>query len=190
MQNLSIRLDEEASLRWPRIWFPVLAEDVSEQLVRIWERINPDDVCPVLPIQSANPRRGDDIIRDMGELVFDRFAVNPRDIIHATEWNPFQLYRSLLAAMARYEETLRFFGGVCFVLSPLSSKSLSIGCLLACFEKRLCGDRATVRVGMAHVESHLYETVALTSDTSAQPISLWLAGDCYRQQDARAPICE
>lgn len=135
MQNLSIRLDEEASLRWPRIWFPVLAEDVSEQLVRIWERINPDDVCPVLPIQSANPRRGDDIIRDMGELVFDRFAVNPRDIIHATEWNPFQLYRSLLAAMARYEETLRFFGGVCFVLSPLSSKSLSIGCLLACFEK-------------------------------------------------------
>jgi hypothetical protein len=122
IQNLTIRFDEEASLRWPVVWFPVLAEDASEQLIRIWERINPDDVCPVMPIQSANPRRGDNIIRDLGELVFDRFLVDPRDIIHATEWNPFQLYRSLLGAMARYEETLRFFGGSRFVVSPLSSK--------------------------------------------------------------------
>jgi hypothetical protein len=179
IQNLTIRLDEEASERWPLVWFPVLAEDASEQLIRIWERINPDDVCPVIPIQSANPRRGDNIIRDLGELVFDRFQVDPRDIIHATEWNPFQLYRSLLSAMARYEETLRFLGGSRFVVSPLSSKSLSIGCLLGCFEKRLRGSRASVRVGMAHVESRRYEAAALNADVPAQPISLWLTGDCY-----------
>jgi hypothetical protein len=132
-----------------------------------------------MPIQSANPRRGDNIIRDLGELVFDRFLVDPRDIIHATEWNPFQLYRSLLGAMARYEETLRFFGGSRFVVSPLSSKSLSIGCLLACFEKRVRGLRASVRVGMAHVESRRYEAAALNPNTPAEPISLWLTGDCY-----------
>jgi hypothetical protein len=188
IQNLSIRLDEEASLSWPVIWFPVLAEDVSEQLVRIWEQINPDDVCPVLPIQSADPRRADNIIRDLGELVFDRFAIDPRDIIHATEWNPFQLYRSLLGAMARYEETLRFFGGARFVLSPLSSKSLSIGCLLACFEKRWRGSRTALRVGMAHVETRRYEAAALELTTLAQPISLWLTGGCYATESQQAAV--
>src|SRR3546814_5753674 len=80
-----IRLEEEASHDWPKIWFPILAEDVSEQLERIHSRIAPDDVCPVLPLQSVDPRRGDNIIREMGELVFDRMAVTPRDIIFATE---------------------------------------------------------------------------------------------------------
>src|SRR3546814_13054079 len=76
-----IRLEEEASHDWPKIWFPILAEDVSEQLERIHSRIAPDDVCPVLPLQSVDPRRGDNIIREMGELVFARMAVTPRDII-------------------------------------------------------------------------------------------------------------
>ena len=55
-------LDEEASLSWPIVWFPVLAEDVLEQLTRIGERTNPDEICPVLPVQSNDARRGDNII--------------------------------------------------------------------------------------------------------------------------------
>jgi hypothetical protein len=144
-------------------------------------------VCPVLPIQSANPRRADDIVRDLGDLIFDRFSVDPRDIIHATEWNPFHVYRSLLATMERYEETLQFFGGARFVISPLSSKSLSIGCLLAAFEKRLRGKRSTVRVGMAHVETRRYEAERLNATAPAQPISLWLSGDCYAPAEL-APV--
>jgi hypothetical protein len=183
--TLGIRLDEEASQQWPKIWMPVLAEDVAGQLERINSHIMPDDVCPVLPIQSSEARRGDNIVRDLGELIFDRLAVDPRDIIYATEWNPFQLYRSLLATMARYEESLHLFGGARFIISPLSSKSLSIGCLLGTFEKRMRGDKSRVRVGMAHIETRRYEAAKLEPNApfldpaSIVPTSLWLTGDCY-----------
>jgi hypothetical protein len=179
IHSLAIRLDEEASLNWPIVWFPVLAEDVLEQLTRIGERTNPDEICPVLPVQSTDARRGDNIINALGEFLFDRYDVDTRDILRATEWNPFQLYRSLMQTMARYEESLKLFGGARFVLSPLSSKGLSIGCLLAAFEKRATGNRSAVRVGMAHVESRRYEAAQLPTDTKYQLISAWIAGECY-----------
>lgn len=184
IQSLTIRLDEEASLSWPIVWFPVLAEDVLEQLTRIGERTNPDEICPVLPVQSADARRGDDIINKLGEFLFDRYNVDIRDILRATEWNPFQLYRSLMKTMARYEKSLKLCGGARFVLSPLSSKGLSIGCLLAAFEKRATGNRAGVRVGLAHVESRRYEAVKLPTAAKYQLISAWIAGECY---DVPAP---
>lgn len=111
IQNLGIRLDEEASLSWPIVWFPVLAEDVLEQFTRIGERTNPDEICPVLPVQSADARRGDNIINALGEFLFDRYDVDIRDILRATEFTPFQLYRSLMHTMARYEDSLKLFGG-------------------------------------------------------------------------------
>lgn len=179
IQSLAIRLDEEASLSWPIVWFPVLAEDVLEQLTRIGERTNPDEICPVLPAQSADARRSDNIINTLGEFLFDRYDVDIRDMLRATEWNPFQLYRILLQTMARYEESLKLFGGARFVLSPLSSKGLSIGCLLAAFEKRATCDRTAVRVGMAHVESRRYEAARLLPDAKYELISAWIAGECY-----------
>jgi len=187
IQNLVIRLDEEASLSWPVVWFPVLAEDVLEQLTRIGERTNPSEICPVLPAQSVNARRSDDIIRNLGELLFDRFDVDNRDVLLATEWNPFQLYRSLMATMARYEESLSLFGGSRFVLSPLSSKGLSIGCLLAAFEKRATGDRSKVRVGLAHVESRRYGAGHLPAAPTYELISVWLTGECYQLSNPPTP---
>lgn len=133
----------------------------------------------MLPVQSEDARRGDDIINALGEFLFDRYDVDIRDILRATEWNPFQLYRSLMQTMARYEESLKLFGGARFVLSPLSSKGLSIGCLLAAFEKRATGNRAAVRVGMAHVESRRYGAGQLPNDTKCQLISAWITGECY-----------
>jgi hypothetical protein len=187
IQNLGIRLDEEASLSWPIVWFPVLAEDVLEQLTRIGERTNPDEICPVLPVQSVDARRGDNIINALGEFLFDRYDVDIRDILRATEFNPFQLYRSLMQTMARYEDSLKLFGGARFVLSPLSSKGLSIGCLLAAFEKRAIGNRANVRVGLAHVESRRYEAANLGAEAKFQLISAWLTGECYGTQAADTP---
>lgn len=183
IQNLNIRLDEEASLNWPTVWFPVLAEDVHEQLTRIGDKTNPNEICPVLPVQSANPRRADDIIQSLGDLLFDRFDIDNRDILRATEWNPFQLYRSLMRTMARYEESLRLFGGARFVLSPLSSKGLSIGCLLAAFEKRCTGDQLRVRVGMAHVEAKHYSARGLPEAPNLELISTWIVGECYQSID-------
>lgn len=184
IQGLSVRLDEEAADAWPKIWFPVLGEGNREALERIHMQINPADVCPVLPLQTRNARRSDDIVRDIGELLFDRFKVDPRDLIYATEDNPFQLYRNLLAAMDRYEDSLVELGGVRFILSPLSSKGLSVGALLACFENRNRAkpDGFNVRTGFAYIETSRYEAGALSGTEEGLPVSLWLTGSCYDPQ--------
>lgn len=181
IQGLSVRLDEEAADAWPKIWFPVLGEGNREALERIHMQINPADVCPILPLQTRDARRSDNIVGDVGELLFDRFKVDPRDLIYATEDNPFQLYRSLLAAMERYEDSLAELGGVRFILSPLSSKGLSVGALLACFENRnrVRADSFSVRTGFAYIETSRYEAAALTGSEEGVPVSLWLTGACY-----------
>lgn len=181
IQGLSIRLDEEAADSWPKIWFPVLGEGNREALERIHTQINPADVCPVLPLQTRDARRSDNIVGDVGELLFDRFKVDPRDLIYATEDNPFQLYRNLLAAMERYEDSLAELGGVRFILSPLSSKGLSVGALLACFENRNKpkANGFNVRTGFAYIETSRYEASALTGAEEGLPVSLWLTGACY-----------
>ncbi|WP_029874731.1 hypothetical protein [Rhizobium leguminosarum] len=181
IQGLSVRLDEETADAWPKIWFPVLGEGNREALDRIHTQIDPDDVCPILPLQTRDARRADNIVGEVGELLFDRFKVDPRDLIYATEDNPFQLYRNLLAAMQRYEDSLAELGGVRFILSPLSSKGLSIGALLACYENktRITAGGFNVRTGFAYIETSRYEAASLTGSEGGTPVSLWLTGSCY-----------
>ncbi|WP_017996759.1 hypothetical protein [Rhizobium leguminosarum] len=181
IQGLSIRLDEEAADAWPKIWFPVLGEGNREALERIHMQVNPADVCPILPLQTRDARRADNIVGEIGELLFDRFRVDPRDLIYATEDNPFQLYRNLLAAMERYEDSLAELGGVRFILSPLSSKGLSVGALLACYENRNRNkkDGFSVRTGFAYIETSRYEASSLSGNEIGTPVSLWLTGSCY-----------
>jgi len=181
IHGLSIRMDEEVAVTWPKIWFPILGENNRESLERISQLVNPDDVCPVLPMQARNARRADNIVGEVGELLFDGLRVDPRDLLYATEDNPFQLYRSLLGAMNRYTESLQELGGVRFILSPLSSKGLSIGALLACFEKRNRSDvaRDRIRTGFAYIETRRYEAAALSDGDEGVAVSLWLTGSCY-----------
>ena len=56
-------------------------------------------------LQSADARRGDNIINALGEFLFDRYDVDIRDILRATEWNPFQLYREPAAEGRRSSQT-------------------------------------------------------------------------------------
>ena len=111
----------------------------------------------------------------------DANPVDPRDLIYATEDNPFQLYRNLLAAMERYEDSLAELGGVRFILSPLSSKGLSVGALLACYENksRTNAGGFNVRTGFAYIETSRYEASSLEGSESGTPVSLWLTGTCY-----------
>lgn len=181
IQGLSIRMDEEVAEAWPKIWFPILGENNREILERISQLVTPDDVCPVLPMQTRNARRADNIMMEVGELLFDGFRVDPRGLLYATENNPFQLYRGLLGAMDRYADSLVELGGVRFILSPLSSKGLSIGALLACFEmkNKASDSKDRMRTGFAYLETRRYEAAKLSDEDHGVPVSLWLTGECY-----------
>jgi hypothetical protein len=120
-----------------RIWAPVLGEGQEEQLEAIYAYLEPNGITPVLPFPSANPRRADDLLVDLRELLFDRFSVEYGDFIYADETNPFDVYRALWRLSSRTQSTLVPIGESTVVASVHGSKTLSTGVLLAAWEQKL-----------------------------------------------------
>lgn len=168
------------------IWFPILGEGKVTQLRRIHDYLDrPSEICPVIPSPSVNPRRGDGLLlQEYRELFFDEFEVEPKNIIYASEQNPFEAYRQLYRTIVQYNVTLEILGGCQVFISPLSSKLLSIGSLLASYEitQRYRLTQKGCPVGIVHVESRGYQMLnPERKDNGTELYTLWLAGECYEQ---------
>lgn len=170
-------MDREATAGQPKVWIPLLGEGQRAQLERIHDLVVPDEICPVLPSPAINPRRGDDLVIEYHDLLFDRLRVEPRNFIHCSEGNPFEAYRQITKAICGYRESLHPLGGSKFVLSALSSKLLSVGALLVAYDFKT----ANIDIGIAHVECHGYYMDKTVLETAAQNrcelFGLWLAGE-------------
>jgi hypothetical protein len=172
-------LEMVSTAELPRIWIPILGEAQGIQLDRIYSLVEPDEICPMLPSPSLNPRRGDDLIVEYGEMMFERWRVEPANIIYAAEQNPFEVYRQICRAVLHYNQALNALGGCKTVISAHSGKLLSVGALLSAYELK----RAGRSVGLAHVESRGYEIRDIPAGERATNnedlYNLWLVGECY-----------
>ena len=181
MHGFTGTLGTESYSNYPKVWIPILGEKQARQLERISSLVLPDEICPMLPMPSTDPRRTDDLIVEYRDLLFDRWNVNQRNFIYVDEKNPFEVYREIYRAVLHYNESLRSLGGCQVAISALSSKLLSIGALLSAYELKNYG----LGVGVAHVETQGYEIengVDLKSELPGTELStLWLSGDCYEQ---------
>lgn len=181
VQGFSGRLDSQETETWPRVWFPILGEGQKERLELIRQAIRPDEICPVIPFPSRRPRRGDEIVAEHREVLFDNFQVEPANILIACEYNPFEAYRQLFQAIERYRMALRGLGGCKAFVSPISSKLLSIGALLACYDHR--ANRTPERlldVGIHYVETAMYADPEQQPDQPFELYNMWIRGDWER----------
>lgn len=111
-------LEMEATAGQPKIWIPILGERQETQLKRIYDLIDvPDEICPVLPFPALDPRRGDNLVLEYRDLLFDRLRIEPRNFIYASERNPFEVYRLIRQTILHYREVLGPLGGCRTVLS-------------------------------------------------------------------------
>jgi hypothetical protein len=175
LTGFSGRIDSEA-LQNPKIWLPILGEAQDIRLQRIFDKVQPDQICPVVPFPTRDPRRGDRIVESHQRILFDEFRVEPRNILYASEYNPFEAYREVFMAIDRYRDALVELGDCRVFVSPLSSKLLSISALLACYDhKRQRSGKFDV--GIPYVEVANYGA----SDGSVQAervlTSMWLTGE-------------
>lgn len=166
------KFGREATGQEPKVWIPVLGEGRTTQFDRIYDLVKPDEVCPVLPSPSRNPRRGDDIVMEYRDLLFDQLRVDPRNIIYSSEFNPFEVYRQIRKTALQYHDVLGLIGGCKIALSALCSKLMSLGVLLVGYELK------AFHIGIAHIECQGYEMPESVS-INPQPVALWLAGECY-----------
>jgi hypothetical protein len=157
------------------VWVPVLGEHQEPYIHSIFEYLDPDETCPVLPFPATNPRRGDNLLIELRRLIFDTIEVEPRNFIYADERNPFDLYRGLCRLSDRYTKALAPVGDVTVVTSVHGSKVMSVGALLAAHEKHL----SVVSAGPTGYR--IQRGVDLDKETaSSDLICLWLEGEPYR----------
>ncbi|MCP4408272.1 MAG: hypothetical protein GY807_11030 [Gammaproteobacteria bacterium] len=176
--GFSGRLNSEVSEHIPRVWFPILGEGQEARLTLIREELRPDEICPVIPFPSREPRRGDEIVASYRQILFDSFQVEPRNILYACEFNPFEAYKQIFLAIDRYRDALSGLGGCKAFVSPLSSKLLSVGALLACYDHAMsAGSSDTLAVGIPYVETSTYGSPNQTESEEREVYSMWIRGE-------------
>lgn len=169
-------MQAESLIDIPRIWIPILGEGKRIQLEKIHESIRPIEICPVLPHPSKNPQRSERLIVEYRDLLFDQWQIEPKNIVYASEWNPFDVYRQIWHLVHHYDRALQPLGGCKATISAHSSKLLSIGAILAAYELKFDEKK---KVGIVHVEAQGYTMTRPSVPPLGDLFSLWVMGDCY-----------
>lgn len=157
-----------------RVWAPVLGPGADAAMRRIAEKVDPQEVCPILPFPATDMRLADRLILEHRQLFLDERRIQPGNVIHAAEHNPFDLYRTLVAFEQDYRETLAPLGGARVHLSSHGSKLLSVGVLLAAYE---CGMPVyAVRTGRYTLAEENYQIESRQQDRLT---CMWLKGRPY-----------
>jgi hypothetical protein len=175
LTGFSGRLDSEA-LQNPKIWLPILGEEQDIRLQRIFDKIQPDQICPVVPFPTRDPRRGDRIVESHQRILFDEFSVEPSNILYASEYNPFEAYREVFMAIDRYRDALIDLDDCRVFVSPLSSKLLSISALLACYDHKR-QKSGKFDIGIPYVEVASYGPSNSNLQAERMLTSMWLTGE-------------
>jgi hypothetical protein len=162
------------------VWLPVVGTNESARLEKVHNKLKGGciEICPILPFPAPSLRRVDDIVIAHSELLFEGFLVSPENVLLCDERTPFDVYRKVLNVEEYYRRQLgaiQGMGKVTTVISPLSSKTLSLGMLLAAVERSL---------PVCHVEPGTYQidtdqSGRLIGDTARGPTEIWLAGEPY-----------
>jgi hypothetical protein len=156
-----------------RLWIPQLVRNRHEALRRIHDFVHAEETCPILPFPARNLRSGDELLEDFMIEITDAWEVDPRNYIYAAEQEPLDLYRTLLRIDDARKRVYQAHGGSLLVLSPIGSRVLALGALLAALERNF---------PVAYLESISYALPAhplLMMPETWPIVHIWLTGDAY-----------
>src|SRR6266542_4114325 len=165
-------LDE--SIDAAKLWLPQLVGGQRMVLERIRAFVDPHDVCPILPFPARSPRLADELIAYYAQEFENLWQVDARNIVYAAENNPLDLYRTILGIDDARKRVFAETGGSLIVLSPIGSKVLAVGALMAAIERDF---------PVVYVESIEYavdfETIEQNRHEGGEMVHVWLYGEAY-----------
>lgn len=182
------KLGLEATSDAARLWLPQLGTGKRKFLNLIHHEVKPHAVCPIIPFPARDPRTGDRLIEEYGDLfegigdpMTPTWNVDSRDLVHAHERSPLDLYRAILRIDDARTRVFAETGGSQIILSPLGSKAVAVGLLMAALERDF---------SVISVETVDYQIVPSESESSSgELVHLWLHGEAY-SSDTKLPGSE
>ena len=164
-----------------QVWIPQLARGRALALTQIGAAIQRRyKICPLLPFPARNPRRADDLLAEFRTELVDEWEVDPRDVVYASERNPLDCYRTLSTLKTRFDRTMKGTYALRMVLSPVGSKVLAAGALMAAIEHDMA-------VQYLETESYLFDNPEPSGDELPDmTVHLILSGPLYASYDEAA----
>lgn len=163
-----------------QVWIPQLARGRTSVLTQIGAAIGRCyKICPLLPFPARDPRRADDLLSEYRTALVDEWEVDPRDVVYASERNPLDCYRTLSTLKMRFERTVKGTYEPRIVLSPVGSKVLAAGALMAAIEHDMA-------VQYIETESYLFLPEPTQVDPPDMSVHLILSGPLYASYDEAA----
>jgi hypothetical protein len=158
-----------------KLWLPQLAPSCGLALQRIFDEVQPSDTCPILPFPSGDPKLSDRLLAEYLPELENTWGVDAGSLIFADENDPLGLYRTILRIDDERALAFEALGSSLLILSPLGSKMLAVGALMAALERNL---------PVYYVEALGYDVDwanAPEIDVRSPSIRhVWLAGEAYR----------
>lgn len=128
----------DGTLDVAKIWIPQLSQGRGGTLDLIGAHIGDCyKICPVLPFPAGDPRRADTLLAEYTSRLVDEWQVDPRDLVYVSERNPLDSYRTISTLRSRYVDTVSGVYEPQVVLSPIGSKVMAAGALMAAIEHNL-----------------------------------------------------
>lgn len=156
-----------------KLWLPQLATGRATALGRLHSFVDPHDTCPILPFPAVDPRAGDRLAEEFLTELESGWSVDTRNIVYADESDPLDLYRTILRLEDLRKPVFAEVGGSLVILSPLGSKVMALGALMAALERDL---------PVAYLEAVGYEfDGSSVQEGPVDMIHIWLEGEVYPQ---------
>jgi hypothetical protein len=156
------------------LWVPQLAKPKRSAFKILYEALSPREVCPIFPFPAHDPRSVENLLDSFGEELVDDWRVDTRHMLFAAEDDPLDLYRTLSRMHSSRELIYKLANQPAeTVLSPLGSKALAIGALLAALEHNL---------PVAYVEARRFTPPTngfVTAVDTDRFVHVWMTGEVY-----------
>ncbi len=122
-----------------KLWVVQLHEDSRSILERIFSSLqSPEEVCPIVPFPSRDPRRGDRLLMETRQLWQGDWGETPMSLIYADDRDPTDVFRTITELHAARVAALSGARTQSVtILSPLGNRLTSVGMLLAALEYKL-----------------------------------------------------
>ena len=136
MHGFQADMDTDSVKNALKLWLPQLSENNLPSLERIFRHLQAEEVSPILPFPAANPRRGDDLLREFQGPILSDWDVNLLDLIYAHESDPTDVFETIKRIHLGRGEALSCSkdSPPRTILSPAGSKMGSLGMLFAAIE--------------------------------------------------------
>lgn len=163
----------DGSANAAKLWLPQLASGRTSALGRLHSFVDPHDTCPILPFPALDARAGDRLAEEFLTEFESGWSVDTRNIVYADESDPLDLYRTILRLDDLRKPVFAEVGGSLLILSPLGSKVMALGALMAALERDL---------PVAYLEAISYEfDGSVAQEEPIDMIHIWLEGEVYPQ---------